>query len=65
MKIKRACDCNIVYNFKSMPNRGICVKCKTKWEFDLKSLDWYVVEKFDTKTFLRTDDELINRWIKN
>jgi len=55
-------DCKYVYNFPSIPNRAICVKCKRKLELNLRTLEWEFVEKFNTTYYLGTDDELIKRW---
>ena len=54
--------CDYVFNFKSIPSKGICVVCKGKIEFDAKTLEWNKVEKF--KDMSRTDDQLIKRWVK-
>jgi len=55
-------DCEYVYNFPSIPNRAICIKCKRKLELNLRTLEWEFVEKFNTTYDLGTDDELIKRW---
>ncbi|MFE3869513.1 hypothetical protein ACFX5E_15720 [Flavobacterium sp. LS2P90] len=55
-------DCKYVYNFSSIPNRAICVRCKRKLELNLRTLEWELVEKFNTTYDLGTDDELIKRW---
>jgi hypothetical protein len=55
-------DCKYVYNFPSIPNRGICTSCKRKIELNLRTLEWEFVEKFNTTYDLGTDDELIKRW---
>jgi hypothetical protein len=55
-------DCKYVYNFNSIPNKAICIKCKRKIELNLKTLQWEFVEKFKTTYNLGTDDELIERW---
>lgn len=54
--------CKYVYNFPSIPNRAICIKCKRKLELNLKTLEWEFIEKFNTNYDLGTDDELIKRW---
>lgn len=55
-------DCKYVYNFPSIPNRGICVKCKQKIELNLRTLEWEFVKKFNTTYDLGTDEELVKRW---
>ena len=55
-------DCKYVYNFQSIPNRGICIKCKRKIELNLRTLEWVFVEKFNTTYDLGTDEEIIERW---
>lgn len=52
-----------LYNFKSIPNKMICERCRVKYKLNLKTLEWERVDGFDTQ--LGTDDELIRRWIKN
>ena len=50
------------YNFSTMPNKCICVRCKTKWKWNLDMhSDWEKVESFKGET--RTDQELINKWV--
>jgi hypothetical protein len=55
-------DCKYVYNFHSIPNKAICIKCKRKIELNLKTLEWEFVEKFKITYNLGTDEELIKRW---
>ena len=55
-------DCKYVYNFPSIPNRAICVRCKRKLELDLKNIKWNFVERFNTSIDLGTDEEIIKRW---
>lgn len=33
------------YNFKSLPNKAICERCKSKSKLNLRSLEW-VVKQF-------------------
>lgn len=64
---------NYLYNFKSMPDKAICSRCKTKWyskynekadhPFDLHT--WVETDKFTfTQGCQRTDEELIKQWVK-
>ena len=55
-------SCDFVYNFPSIPNRAICVRCKRKIELNLRTLEWSFVEKFNTTFDLGTDEELVKRW---
>lgn len=51
------------YNFKWMPNKAICERCRIKAKTgDLLIDKWMPVETFDNET--RTDDELIEKWIR-
>lgn len=52
------------YNFPSIPNRAICVRCKCKSELNLHKLEWEPVDKFTftEKYDTKTDKELIKKW---
>ena len=49
------------YNFKWMPNKRICVRCKKKQTFNLVELYWTEESFID----VRTNEELIDKWLKN
>lgn len=51
------------YNFplSSMPNKCICQSCHKKWELNLTTLQWEMVDNF--KHSLGTDKEIIKRWV--
>lgn len=49
------------YNFKYMPSRAICVGCCIKAKFNILTLKWEAIEKFEGDN--RTDSELIKKWI--
>jgi hypothetical protein len=55
--------CDLRFNFPSLPNKCICVRCKGKAGLDLETLEWRDVERFNHR--LGTDEEIINRWFKN
>lgn len=46
------------YNFPTMPNKRICVRCKIREKLNLRTLQWT-----DTFEDTRTDQELINKWV--
>ena len=50
------------YNFSTLPNKSICIKCKKKFELDLQNLDWVEVEEFIGEK--RSDNELIQKWVR-
>lgn len=59
------------YNFKSLPSKAICSRCKTKWYFpygetgiSLLETEWIETDKFTfTPGCERTDEELIKQWV--
>ena len=55
------CSHDWKYNFPSLPNKRICVKCKVKHKLDLVELEWY---ETSFKTDGRTDEELIKAWVR-
>ena len=52
-----------LHNFRSIPNKMICVRCREKYRLNLRELEWEKVDGFDTQ--LGTDEELIKRWMGN
>lgn len=55
-------ECDLRYNFPSIPNKFICAKCFKKGKLDLKNLDWNLVNEFQGEK--RTDEELVNHWVR-
>jgi len=53
-------ECDFRFNFPSIPNKCICVKCKNKFVLNLHTLEWEPVEHFDAES--RSDEVLINIW---
>lgn len=51
------------FNFLSVPNKGICMRCKKKIEYNYKNSTWEKTNKFSCET--RTDKELIKKWRHN
>lgn len=49
-----------MYNFTSLPSKAICRRCKCKSRFDIKELEWNVVDDFAGDK--RTDEQLIEIW---
>ena len=47
------------YNFRWMPSKAICARCKKKANANIATLTWE--NGFEDS---RTDDELIKKWIK-
>lgn len=47
------------YNFKSQPNKRICSLCKERKGLDFKTYQW--TESFED---VRSDIELIKKWVK-
>ncbi len=54
------CNHDFRFNFPSIPNKGICKKCKMKITFNGKDLEWEENEFTDSAG--RTDEELIKQW---
>lgn len=51
------------FNFSSVPNKAICVRCKKKIMYNYKTFAWEKVKMFGNET--RTDKELIKKWRDN
>lgn len=54
--------CDFRYNFPSIPNKCICVRCDNKYELNLKTFEWESVDLFDIK--YGTDEDRKKRWHK-
>lgn len=48
------------YNFRNMPNKAICSRCKSKIILDLVKLEWNFTDSF--KNEKRPDNELCETW---
>lgn len=48
------------FNFKSLPNKAICSRCKIKAELNLYTLEWESIDKFEGEK--RSDEELCRTW---
>lgn len=56
-----------LYNFKTLPDKCICSRCKTKWYVPRYTINdsWCKIDKFTfTKGVEKTDEELIKQWVK-
>lgn len=49
------------YNFPSIPNKAMCIRCKCKAVLDLKKLEWNSVDAFTGEK--RTDKEIVRDWV--
>ena len=66
MKIINRCELfghSWLYNFSTIPSKGICSICNTKIELNLRILEWDKVDSFDES--LGTDEEIKKRWFKH
>lgn len=49
------------YNFPSLPNKSICIRCSKKAKLNLKTFEWEITKTF--KDEKRTDKEIISNWV--
>ncbi len=52
-----------LFNFKSMPSKCICKRCKQKFKMDYANIfsDWEEIKSFGGE--YRSDEELIKDWV--
>ena len=51
-----------LYNFKTMPSKAICSRCKCKAKENFRYAEWEYVDNFGEDK--RSDAELISKWVE-